>query len=119
MELKTMTYSPNMNYLSRNNAAFMVKQRDVEQTLKSLIAKQIGGHSAQSAEMSMPDLSAKSSFEEWRTGQLAFARRIAQITAKHAARHKQKFCWKHHSIGLLRRLALVVMVASILSAQYL
>ncbi|MEP5153668.1 hypothetical protein [Planktotalea sp.] len=114
-----MTYSPNMNSLTRNNAAFMVDQSDIERTLQSLISKQSGGHSAEAGQMSLPKMFPISSLDEWKRGQLDFARRIAHITAKHAARHKAKYGWKHRSIGLLRRLALVVMVTTILSVQYL
>lgn len=105
--------------MSRQGGAYKVNQHDVEQVLSKLIARQSGGYSADGTQKTIPGAVRKSSFEGWKRGQLEFARRLAEITAKHAARTKQKFSWKHHSIGLLRRLALVVMVASILAAQYI
>ncbi len=114
-----MTYTPNVNTMSRSGGAYMVDQDDISRVLNSLVAKQSGGYAAGSAKGALPGAVSKGSFEGWKSGQFEFARRIAQITKKHAARHKAKFCWKHHSIGLLRRLALVVMVASILSVQYI
>lgn len=114
-----MTYTPHMGSMSHQGAAFKVDQKEIEKVLNSLIARQSGGYSVDGTQPALPGAVRKSSFEGWKRGQLIFARRLAQIASKHAARHKHKFCWKHHSIGLLRRLALVVMVASILAAQYI
>lgn len=118
-----MTYTPNMQSLSGANAAFKIEQRDVERVLRSLIAGQSGHSNTQITQdeifAAMPGACIKTSIDGWKRGQIEFAHRVARITAKHAALHKQKFCWKHRSVGLLRRLALLVMVATILSAQYL
>ncbi|MGB7319650.1 MAG: hypothetical protein WBC85_16950 [Planktotalea sp.] len=114
-----MSYTPNMNALSQSGGAYSVDQREIQRVLDTLIARQSGNTGAIGVKTSLPGAAQKASFEGWKRGQLEFARRLAQISARHAAKHKHKFCWKHHSIGLLRRLALVVMVATILSAQYL
>ena len=114
-----MTYTPNVNLMSRNGGTSLVDQDEITRVLNSLVASQSGGYLAGTRYAALPGAVRKSSLEGWKRGQFEFARRIAQITKKHAARHKAKFCWKHHSIGLLRRLALVVMVASVLSVQYL
>jgi len=113
-----MTYSPNMNLMTSNRAAYAIDQREIERVLRNLMARQSGGFGA-SATTALNDSQENRTYEGWQRGQLDFARRIAQISLKHAARQKEKFCWKHHSIGLLRRLALVVMVATILAAQYI
>ncbi|MGH1579261.1 hypothetical protein [Planktotalea sp.] len=114
-----MTYTPDMNSMSPRNSAYQIDQREIERVLKNLISRQSGGYNEDAATPSLPDACRKTSFEGWKRGQLEFARRVAEITAAHAERTKAKFCWKHHSIGLLRRLALVVMVASILAVQYI
>lgn len=114
-----MTYTPQMGSLSGRNAAYRIEQKDVQKVLNALVAKQSGGFSTDGTANALPGAVRKNSFEGWQRGQLDFARRLAKIALKHAARHKHKFCWKHHSISLLRRLALVVMVASILAAQYI
>jgi hypothetical protein len=113
-----MTYTPDMNSMSPKGAAYPIDQREIERVLRNLMVRQSGGID-QKAERALPDAVQRTSFEGWQRGQLEFARRIAQISLKHAARTKAKFCWKHHSIGLLRRLALVVMVASIMASQYI
>ena len=113
-----MTYSPNMNSMSPRGAAYQIDQKEIERVLRGLMARQSGGYSDKDARR-LPDAVHRTSFEGWQRGQLEFARRVAQIGMKHAARHKTKFCWKHHSVGLLRRLALIVMVASILATQYI
>lgn len=107
-----MTYTPNMNSMTPSASAYKIDQRDIERILNRLIASQSRGVSSNYTPL-------VGSQDTTNNGQFAFAYRLAQITKKHAARHKAKFCWKHHSIGLLRRLALVVMVASILSVQYI
>lgn len=113
-----MTYSPNINSMNPNRAAYSIDQNEVERVLRNLMARQSSGY-GQEAEKQLRDGRKVSTFEGWQKGQLDFAHRIAQIGIKHAARHKEKFCWKHRSIGLLRRLALVVMVSTILAAQYI
>jgi len=113
-----MTYAPNMNSISPRGGAYAVDQKEIERVLRNLMARQSGGIDEKSAGR-LPDAVQRTSFEGWQRGQLEFARRVAQISMKHAARTKAKFSWKHHSIGLLRRLALVVMVATILAAQYI
>ena len=110
-----MTYTPQMNSTSPRGGAYMIDQKDVEKILKSLMLRQSGGYSVST----LPEACHKASFEGWKQSQLEFSRRLAQITAKQAARQKARFTWKHRSIGLLRRLALIVMVASILAAQYI
>lgn len=113
-----MTYTPDMNSMSPRGAAYKIDQQEIERVLRGLMTRQSGGYDEKDARK-LPDAVTRTSFEGWQRGQLEFARRIARIGIKHAARHKAKFCWKHHSIGLLRRLALVVMVASIMAAQYI
>lgn len=113
-----MTYSPNMNSMTARGAAFQIDQREIERVLRNLMARQSGGYGVLAAKQ-LPEAAGKPTFTGWQRGQLEFARRVASIGIKHAERQKLKFCWKHHSIGLLRRLALVVMVASILAAQYI
>ncbi len=113
-----MTFTPDINSMSPKGASYKIEQREIERVLKALMARQSGGFGVAAAKQ-LPDVSHKASFEGWQRGQLEFAHRIARIGLKHAARTKAKFCWKHHSIGLLRRLALVVMVATILSSQYI
>lgn len=114
-----MTYTPNMNALSHRKAAYKIEQRDIEQALRKLVAHQSGGYGADGVQTTPPDACRKTSFEGWRRGQIEFARRIARITAMHAARNRPKFTWKHRSVGLARRLALLVMVTTILMAQYI
>ena len=113
-----MTYTPKINSMSPNSAAYPIDQKEIERVLHGLMARQSGGYSEKDARK-LPSAVHRTSFEGWQRGQLEFARRVALIGLKHAARTKAKFCWKHHSIGLLRRLALVVMVATIMAVQYI
>ena len=113
-----MTYSQNMNSMSSRGAAYQIDQREIERVLRNLMSRQSPGFGTTAAKQYLTSTH-KTTFEGWQHGQLEFARRIAQITVKHAVRYKAKFCWKHHSIGLLRRLTLVVMVATVLTVQYI
>ena len=113
-----MTYSPNMNSMSSRGAAYQIDQREIERVLRNLMSRQSPGFGTTAAKQYLASTH-KTTFEGWQHGQLEFARRIAQISVKHAVRYKAKFCWKHHSIGLLRRLTLVVMVATALAVQYM
>lgn len=114
-----MSYSPEMSSLSRRGGAFMIEQKDIDKALQRLILRQSGGQMMSHGGTNMPEAVRKASFEGWKKGQLEFARRVARITAMHAERGKAKLTWKHRSIGLLRRLALLTMVTSIFAAQYM
>ena len=113
-----MTYSPNMNSMSSRGAAYQIDQREIERVLRNLMSRQSPGFGTTAAKQ-FPTSTHKTTFEGWKRGLLEFACRIAQISVKHAVRYKAKFCWKHHSISLLRRLTLVVMVATVLAVQYI
>ncbi|MDG1076514.1 MAG: hypothetical protein P8P65_07670 [Planktotalea sp.] len=104
--------------MSLRGAAYQIDQREIERVLRNLMSRQSLGFGITAAKQ-FPTATHKTTFEGWQRGQLEFASRIAQISAKHAVRHKAKFCWKHHSIRLLRRLELVVMVATALAVQYM
>lgn len=114
-----MTYTPDMSSMSPRGGASMIDQSDIERVLNNLINRQSGGYGADGTTPALPDVCRKASFEGWKRGQMEFARRVAEISVKHATPIRTKYCWKHHSVGLLRRLALVVMVASIMAAQYI
>ena len=114
-----MTYTPHMNSLTPQACAYKIDQREIERVLKRLLAGQSGGvKSTQDTALPL-NVTTTEPKAELNRGQFEFAFRIARITQNHAARHKAKLCWKHRSVGLLRRLALVVMVATVLTVQYI
>lgn len=105
--------------MSPQGSAYKIDHIDIEKALRNLLAGQSDGlknSTYASAFNFEQDFATPKTINR---GQFEFAFRIARITQKNAARQKAKLCWKHRSIGVLRRLALVVMVASILSVHYI
>lgn len=108
-----MSYTASFNNSNLYKGAVVVNQEDVRVALNRLVQLQGEGLGAKYRSTAMPEACMKTSYEGWKAGQIDFARRIAHITATHAARHNERLRWKHRSAGILRRLALVVMVLTV------
>lgn len=108
-----MSYSPQMRGRALFEHAMEVNPSEVRAALAQLIQRQNSDLPDLYRHGASPDALAAGSFEGWKSGQVEFARRLARIAANHAARQNEKLRWKHRSVGLLRRLALLVMVIAV------
>ncbi|MEM9581225.1 MAG: hypothetical protein AAF891_11110 [Pseudomonadota bacterium] len=85
-----------------------VDTSEIERILKRLVSLQTDPNSA----IHFNRKGIEINFDEWKTGQVEFAKRLARISAEHA-RRAEKLRIRHRRVSMARRTALMIMVIAI------
>lgn len=114
-----MAFSQDYNAHSFHKGALEVDPKEVQAAFQTLLQRQAPDLIGRSRMQDTPVPQDTSIHESALRGQWAFAYRLAKIARLRAARSRMRLPWKHRSVGLLRRLALLVMVATINASIFL